>query len=441
MQIAIVGAGLAGLAAAQRLAAAGIDANVYEAKPHWGGHAHSDEVDGFWFDEGPHVSFTGDAVIREMFERSSGGSGELTASIGCYFHGHWTTHPVQVHLHGLPADLVADCILDFFAPRPAPTEASNYAEWLVATYGRTFAETFPYVYTRKYWTVEPAQLSTDWIGPRMQRPSAREMVLGALTPDMAGTFHYLKTYRYPRAGAFRSYVRELGESANVIVDKEVSIVDVATRKLHFADGSCQPYDQLISTMPLDQLLRRIGGVPVPVPVRQATDDLLCTSVVLVDIGIKRAEVTSYDWLYFYDEDICISRLSAPSRYAASMAPAGCSSVQAEVYFSRERPLRQDPARTADRVVGELIRVGILRDQSEVLFSRVRVIPYANVVVNQRHASALSVIRPFVAECGITLAGRYGEWKYYWTDDAIHSGWRAAAGVTERITAPAVPDGP
>ena len=38
----------------------------------------------------------------------------------------------------------------------------NYGEWLHLAF-KVFAENFPYAYTRKYWTVDPVELTTDWV--------------------------------------------------------------------------------------------------------------------------------------------------------------------------------------------------------------------------------------------------------------------------------------
>ncbi len=45
------------------------------------------------------------------------------------------------------------------------------------------AETFPLVYGLKYHTTTMDQLTTDWLGPRMYRPSLEEVLRGALRPD------------------------------------------------------------------------------------------------------------------------------------------------------------------------------------------------------------------------------------------------------------------
>jgi phytoene dehydrogenase-like protein len=56
--VAIIGAGLAGLACANELRAAGVDVTVYEASDGVGGRVRSDVVDGFTLDRGFQVALT-----------------------------------------------------------------------------------------------------------------------------------------------------------------------------------------------------------------------------------------------------------------------------------------------------------------------------------------------------------------------------------------------
>jgi protoporphyrinogen oxidase len=82
-------------------------------------------------------------------------------------------------------------------------------------------------------------------------------------------------------------------------------------------------------------------------------------------------------------------------------------------------------------VNELQELGILRSPSDVLWAEHREVPYANVVFTLDRAAALNVILPWIKQAGIVLAGRYGEWAYHWTDDAVRAGWAAADLVLER----------
>ena len=66
----------------------------------------------------------------------------------------------------------------------------NYADWLLSSFGRTFAELFPMQYTRKYHLTTAENMSTDWLGPRIYRPSLEEVLRGALSsigPDTSTT--------------------------------------------------------------------------------------------------------------------------------------------------------------------------------------------------------------------------------------------------------------
>jgi len=58
------------------------------------------------------------------------------------------------------------------------------------------------------------------------------------------------------------------------------------------------------------------------------------------------------------------------------------------------------------------------------------IPYANVLFDLDRSRHLAVVQAWLARMGVACCGRYGEWEYYWTDDSILSGWRAAERVME-----------
>lgn len=81
-QIAVVGAGIAGLVATAHLAAGGLEPVVFEASTQMGGRARTRNVSGFHLNQGPHALYKGGALnaALQMFRiRVSGGSPDLAS--------------------------------------------------------------------------------------------------------------------------------------------------------------------------------------------------------------------------------------------------------------------------------------------------------------------------------------------------------------------------
>ena len=80
-----------------------------------------------------HRSTTGSATSWPPTSRAS--SGTSMPGINNYWHGSWIPHPVQMHLYGLPTDLVVNVIRDFVAVHSVGRpEADDYESWLRAAY-------------------------------------------------------------------------------------------------------------------------------------------------------------------------------------------------------------------------------------------------------------------------------------------------------------------
>ena len=132
--IVVLGTGMAGFGAAYRLHAEGIAPVMYDKNAYHGGHTASFRYEsGFLFDVGPHISFTKDPRIQELFADSVDQQYEtIQINLNNYWRGYWPLHPVQLHLHGLPEDVIVKVISDFVEERQAPERpVKNYADWLL----------------------------------------------------------------------------------------------------------------------------------------------------------------------------------------------------------------------------------------------------------------------------------------------------------------------
>jgi len=427
--IAVLGTGMAGFGAGHTLSNAGVPFICYDRPPYYGGHTQSFRYDNnFVFDEGGHISFTKHDRIRDLLASNiEGRHEEPQLKIDNYWHGHRIIHPVQCNLRGLPNELIVNVIKDFVAVHDGPlTTKPTYAQWLQHAYGRTFAETFPMVYGKKYHTIGMDQLTTDWIGPRMYRPSLDELVYGALAGQRASV-HYVDTFRYPSFGGFMTYLEAFAKRFELRLSHQLSGLDPKARILRFTNGVSVSYDRVISSIPLPELIPLVDSVPRDV--LEASRKLAFTTAVLINLGIDRADISKTHITYFYDEDILFSRVNLPHMFSPNNAPPGMGTIQAEVYFSdKYKPLHGRPEALIEPVIADLRRCGFIRDTDSILLKDAAVNRYANVIYDHDRAPALELVHGFLRDVGVDYCGRYGNWDHAWTDEAFISGEETAAKV-------------
>jgi len=427
-----MGAGMAGFGASHKLNENNIKSMIFEKQNHHGGMASSFTIDGFTFDTGPHISFTKDEQIQQLWAESVKNEYEtLDVTVNNYWKGHWIKHPAQVNLHNLPVDMVVK-ILKEFIDNKAKTHKDivSFKDWLYASFGETFAEIFPMKYGEKFHTTTADNMSIDWLGPRIYEPKIEEVLYGALTSKTKDV-HYVSHFRYPKYGGYVSYLNSFKKESDVRLNHEVVEIDSELKEVKIKDGNKFSYDFLISSLPLPELVSVIKNVPIEII--KASKKLSCSTCVIVNIGVNRSDISKNVWTYFYDKEIIFTRLSFPHMQAISNVPPGCGSVQAEIYFSKKyKPLENDANDFIDKTISDLIKCELLREDDLIMYKEAKILPYANVIFDHDRKENLEIVHNYLKDIGIKYCGRYGEWKYIWTDESFKSGMNAASEVLSEI---------
>ena len=415
-QLLILGGGIAGLSAAWTARERGFPAQVLEAGESPGGILDSFSIDGFRFDNGVHLSFATEPEVREIFDRTP--YREHDAVSFCWDDGVWLRHPVQNNLFPLAVEEKV-ALIDGLVQQPAG-KIANYRDWLVQQYGGPIAARWPLVYTEKYWTVPAEQLGTAWIGQRMRRADLKEVLLGAMAERAPNTY-YISRMRYPERGGYRAFIEPLIAAAEIRTQARVVCVDPARRLVSLAGGEDLPYESLVSTLPLPNLVAMMPGVPASI--RDDAESLFATRVDLISIALRRPQVSPSLWFYIYDRDILAARVYSPSWKSAHNVTEGCSSLQWEIYSSVRRPVAASVAEMTENCLAAMERMG-LAARSDVIFTHHKHLPFGNVVFDLGMEARRDRVRSWVEAQGIALAGRFGEWAYLWSNQALMSG-RAA----------------
>lgn len=445
----ILGAGLAGLSSSYHLGHK--NCLVLEAKGHLFGHIHSIEREGFVWDEGPHVSFTSSDYVRELFWSSvEGRLLDYPVRTANYYKGHWIDHPAQSNFYQIPEPLRTACLESFRAARSKPEPKSpNYQEWLDYAFGPVFAREFPAAYTRKYWTVEPKEMGIDWVGQRVFFPKVEDVEQGALGPLVQQT-HYIKTVRYPEKGGYQAFARKLADGVQVRLSDPVVRISIKNKKVWTNSGNNYDFERLIVSLPLPDFLSLCEEVSEET--RRLGDLLSCSSIDLVEVTADHPTRRPENWLYVYDEDMLSTRINCTELLSPNNAPAGATGVQVEVYSSPHRPRARDAASVTETVTQELRKMGLI-DSNVTTRSHHRAVKWGNVIFHHRTRETLNQIWDALTPLGLereagdtdplptynqktlpkgslVFAGRFGEWKYSWSDDCVLRGKQVGGAAAE-----------
>lgn len=421
-ELAILGGGIAGLAAAYTAREQGVEAVVYEAAGEAGGLLAAFELDGFRFDNAVHLSFASEPEVRAVFDRTPYRT--LKPESMCWDRGHWLRHPVQNNMHPLPVEEKVALIKGIIEREDRDIE--HYGDWLLHQYGGPIAERWPMVYTRKYWRLEADALGVDWIGNRMRRTQIEEVLRGALSDDRSNTY-YVKEMRYPEKGGYYSFIRPLVEAADIRYGHRVTGVDPAARTITFADGATDSYDKLITAMPLPVMIAAMPSAPADVAAAAAS--LMATKIDLVSVGFNRADVPPHLWFYIYDEDIEAARAYSPSFKSPDNVPPGKSSLQFEIYsHPTAETANRDPGYLKDNTVMALERMG-LSTAADIEVLHHKRLEWGNVVFDRGMEARRDLALGWLKSLGIQSAGRFGEWDYLWSNQSFMSGRAAALALT------------
>jgi len=426
-KIVIVGGGLAGLSAGHHLAEH--EPILFEKETAIGGLCRSFKQDGFTFDCTGHLIHLKNAYTKELVARILPGafdSHERLASI--YSKSTTTPYPFQANTYGLPPEVIRDCVVGFVeSMRSSNSGGKNFHDWVLQTFGTGIAKHFMLPYNEKFWKQDLRTITSDWVSWSIPKPTLEEVVNGALGLTNKG-MGYNPKFIYPKHGGIDCLPQALARPIrNVHTNETVQYIDPRKKYVRLASGREQPYEFLISTLPLPALFRMLKDTPDSLV--SDAQQLRAISVLNINIGIDRPGVSDQHWIYFPEDQFVFSRVGFPMNFSKSVAPEGTSSIYIE--FTHHPDEKPDLEKTFAQAMVDLQKCGILRKDDRVLTRHVIDIQCAYVVFDQHRQEHLQSLIDYLDSRDIFTAGRYGRWDYYSMEDSILGGKAAAEQILNR----------
>jgi protoporphyrinogen oxidase len=420
-RILIIGAGPTGLGAAHRLHELGAtDVLVLEAAAYPGGLAasHLDEQ-GFTWDVGGHVGFSHYAHYDRVLDTALGDDWlwhERESWV--WIRERFVPYPFQNNIHRLDPvdrDRALAGLEHALATRTGVERPSTFKRWIDERFGEGLADIFMYPYNFKVWGYPLDELSATWVGERVALPDLARIRgnIAASRDDVSWGPN--RRFRFPLVGgtgAIWKGVANLLPSNLIAYEQQAIGIDLDARLVRLANGDSEPFDTLLSTMPLDGLTRIV--TPVPDTVRRAAESLCYSSVHVLGIGLRGpqpAALATKCWMYFPEAHSPYYRVTVFSTYSPRNVPDGDGywSLMAEVCESPQKPV--DAMQLREMTIAAMREDQLIPPTTEVVSIWQTRAEHGYPTPFLGRDEVLGAILPTLEAARVFPRGRFGGWKY------------------------------
>jgi protoporphyrinogen oxidase len=311
-----------------------------------------------------------------------------------------------------------ECLMGIIEAQKQPMDLSrfsNFEELIYGVFGAGIAKHFMMPYNFKVWAHPPAMMNKEWIGERVSTPDITR-VLGNVVHDRddAG-WGPNSTFKYPLYGGTGGLFERMQPYVNdqLTLNAATVAVDLDRKEVVLADGTREPYDVLLTTIPMDKFVGLLQGGDVPDVVRDEAQRLRHSGSFIVGVGVNQPCPSQKCWMYFPEDNAPFYRVTYLSNYSPEVVPDHTRqySLLAEISHSEFKPENRDTI--IEETLQGMVNTKLLKeeDRKDVIDTFLIERDYTYPTPSLERDHALATIHPWLHEQNIFSRGRFGAWRY------------------------------
>jgi protoporphyrinogen oxidase len=421
-KIVILGAGLTGLSTAYHLEEQNITSyEMYEKNETVGGLTRSVTENGFTVDYTGHFLHSNNEYftrfLSSLFQETE--LQKIIRNAHIFMQNNYLPYPFQTNLATLPTNIISEC-LELFIKRPHQNYfPKNFKQWLLKAFGKGMCDHFFYPYNKKILQYPLSRVMPEQGGRFVPSTNLKDLVEN-LTNKQQHRVGYNHTFLYPEKNGISELPNKLHAKINkkVFTNHEITGINPHKKQLFFSNGITAHYDILVSTIPLDTLLKKTAFSTAS-GLNDTPQKLICNTVINLNLGVSRPNLTDKHWMYFPEKQFPFYRLGSWSAISKRLAPENKSSLYAEIALLN--PTQKEISRKlvqSKKVIKKLFNI----ENNELCFEKTLTLDHAYVIYDEWRKNNLENLRKTLKESyKIFSIGRFGEWKYSSMQEAILDG--------------------
>ncbi len=446
-EVVIVGAGLTGLTAAYHLEKNNFyDFKIFEKENTPGGLLRSFTKDGFTFDFTGHLLHISNPDFYNFLDETAGIQNFLVQNRSSFIHTNntFTDYPFQTNLYGLPEKIIYDVILGFINRQKNTRNPKNFHEWVLKHFGSGIGKHFLFPYNQKLLAYNIKQIEHSWTGRFVPSTNLKNIIYGALNKKNAKTnLGYNSKFYYPKFGGIQYLIDKLQNKIKAKINTNFKLfkIDLKNKLVLFENGHIEKFKHLISTMPLNNLLK-CSIDRTNTNLQKQHTNLLCNSVINFNLGFNAknfdTNFKNKHWIYFPEKKYLFYRLGFWNNICKNLAPNNTYSTYGEVSFmpqtSKEtfnvKDHKQIEKLTENSINQTIKYLNI--NKKDILIKKTLILKHAYVIYNTWRKKYLNTIHKELKMEGINSIGRFGEWKYSSMQEAFIDGKNTAIKILHNM---------
>jgi protoporphyrinogen oxidase len=437
VKTAILGAGVSGLALAQKLIQGGLpreDVVLFEASARAGGLCASKTVNGFTYDEtGGHVLFSKDTPVMEWMIAEAGGHDafhKVDRNTKIRFEDRWVHYPFENGLGDLPAQANFECLSGYVQAWHArqmndSAAPADFAAWIEWRFGPGICDHFMRPYNEKIWKRDLSEITSSWVAGRVPDAPIDDVLRASIGIRTEGYTHQSIFY-YPKQGGFQGITDGLYNSLTDRVRLSTPVTSLTKHGETFKVNG-EEFDCVVNTIPMNLVPAFCDGLD-----RAGADAMRALANNQIScflLALDRPEHPPLSWVYLpHHNQGPANRITYMSNYATSNAPEGQTSFLCEV--TSPGGGAYPDANLVDEVVAGMQHAGLLRKE-EILFTDRTDTRWAYIVYDHgfeaKKANALAAAEAY----GLEMLGRFGRYDYHNSDQCVIQATALAGRLLQR----------